>query len=344
MIAGQEGARWLLLVHQIPPKPDYFRVKVRRRLLRLGALALKSTVYVLPKMEETLEDFQWLRREISGEGGEALLCEAGLVEGMTDGGLESMFRRDRDADYSAIAADASAVLAHAGKRKSPVADRAAIGAAVARLRRRLRESVALDFFDANGRSRAEAAIASLADRLSSGADEPRMPRRDVDHVEAGRTWVTRRDVFVDRIASAWLIGAFIDPNAEFTFVSGPAYRPAPGELGFDMFEAEYTHVGDRCTFETLVERFGLQSDTALRSIAEVVHDIDIKDAKFARPEASGVGQLLSGIVRSTPEDAERLAKGAALFTSLYESFRDSTATRVTSARGKVRRRSKGRKR
>jgi hypothetical protein len=323
------GARWLLLVHQIPPKPDYFRVKVRRRLARLGAVAIKSTVYVLPLSPSALEDFQWLRREIVDEGGEAILCEAQLVEGITDAELEGLFRRDRDADYGAIAADAAVALARVRKRKLSVDERAEIETAVARLRRRLREVAELDFFESEGRSAAEHAIDALADRVSGFAGAQKVSVRNRERVETGGVWVTRRDVFVDRIASAWLIRTFVDAGAEFKFVSGTGYHPAPGELRFDMFEAEYTHVGDKCTFEVLLERFGLDGDAALRSIAEIVHDIDVKDEKFARPEAAGVEQLLSGISRGTPADAERLVRGGALFGSLYESFRDSTAIRMT---------------
>jgi len=322
--AAGARARWLVLVHQIPPKPDYFRVKVRRRLGRLGAVALKSTVYVLPGSEGSLEDFQWLRREIADEGGEAILCEAQLVEGISDAELESMFRRDRDADYAAISTEALAALAHTGKRRLTVAERAEIATAIARLRRRLREIVELDFFDANGRAAAEAAIASLSDRLSAVGTARKPAQRRAERVSAGSVWVTRRDVFVDRIASAWLIRTFIDPRAQFKFV-GTGYHPGRGELRFDMFEAEYTHAGDRCTFETLVERFGLEGDAALRSIAGIVHDIDVKDSKFARPEAFGVERILAGIVRSTPGDAERIEKGTALFSSLYESFRDGSS-------------------
>jgi hypothetical protein len=331
--AGEDGAhggaRWLLLVHQIPPKPDYFRVKVRRRLARLGAVALKSTVYVLPWSASTLEDFQWLRREIVDEGGGAILCETQLVEGITDAELEGLFRRDRDADYGTIAAEAATALARVRKRKLSVDERAEIEAAVARLRRRLREVADLDFFKSGGRSAAAHAIDALADRVNAGAGAQRVPERDRERIATGRVWVTRRDVFVDRIASAWLIRTFIDAGAEFKFVSGTGHRPARGELRFDMFEAEYTHVGDKCTFEVLLERFGLEGDAALRSIAEIVHDIDVKDEKFARPEAAGVEQLLSGIARGTPTDAERLVAGGALFKSLYESFRDSTAITMT---------------
>jgi len=142
----------------------------------------------------------------------------------------------------------------------------------------------------------------------------------VDRVAAGRTWVTRRDVFVDRIASAWLIRRFIDPRARFRFVAARGYQPGAEELRFDMFEAEYTHVGDACTFETLVARFGLR-DRALTHIAEIVHDIDCKDEKFERAEAAGVATLLRGITRRHEDDDARLERGAALFDDLYARFR-----------------------
>lgn len=325
--AAERRARWLLLVHQIPPKPDYFRVKVRRRLARLGAVALKSTVYVLPWSHQAVEDFQWLRREIVDEGGEAILCRAELVEGITDAELETLFRRDRDSDYEAITADAADALARIRKRKLSADERAEIETAAARLRRRLREAADLDFFGAPGRVAAERAIVALLAR-ANGAAEPRAAyARGRKQPPEGGVWVTRRDVFVDRIASAWLIRSFIDPGAEFKFVPGTGYRPEPAEIRFDMFEAEYTHMGDRCTFEVLLAHYGLESDAGLRTIAEIVHDIDLKDGKFARPEAPGIEQLLSGIARSTPGDAARLVVGGALFTSLYESFHGATAIR-----------------
>jgi hypothetical protein len=146
---------------------------------------------------------------------------------------------------------------------------------------------------------------------ASHAAGPVMP------VEAaqGRTWVTRTGIKVDRMASAWLIRRFIDPKAKFKFV--PAnYRPQERELRFDMSEAEFTHEGDQCTFEVLIRRFGLE-DPGLRHLAEIVHDIDLKDAKFGREEAAGIGQLVAGIAAAHAGDEERLARGAALFEDLY---------------------------
>jgi len=171
-------------------------------------------------------------------------------------------------------------------------------------------------------------VDGLSDRdveaLFRKAGEPRAVRRTRTGRRRGRmrgrTWVTRRGVFVDRIASAWLIKRFIDPAARFKFVAHEGYSPRKGELRFDMFEAEYTHEGDRCTFETLVRRFRLR-DAALRAISEIVHDIDCKDAKFGRAEATGVERLLAGVARKHATDATRLRLGAAVFDNLYQSSR-----------------------
>jgi hypothetical protein len=127
-------------------------------------------------------------------------------------------------------------------------------------------------------------------------------------------------VFVDRIASAWLIRRFIDPKARFKFTGSKTYQPRSGEVRFDMFEAEYTHEGDRCTFETILERAALR-DRALIAIAEIVHDIDCKDDKFGREEAAGVAAVVRGIVRANPDDGARLERGAAAFDDLYASLR-----------------------
>src|SRR3569623_2895737 len=208
--SGSRRARWLLLVHQIPPKPDYFRVKVRRRLARLGAVALKSTVYALPWSLETVESFQWLRREIVDEGGEAMLCEATLVEGISDEELEELFRKTRSADYGVIESDATTELARIRKRKPTAEERAELAAAIARLRRRLREVTEIDFFGCANRGAAERAIGALAERASGGAAPKSVPR-ELGPAPDGAVWVTRRGVFVDRIASAWQIRSVIAP-------------------------------------------------------------------------------------------------------------------------------------
>src|SRR5947207_11194029 len=146
---SNEG-RWLLLIHQLPPKPDYFRVKIWRRLQRVGAVAVKNSVYVLPKSDSTLEDFQWILREITEGGGDASLCEAGFVEGLTDTQIESLFRAARDADYATITEDARDLAKKLRPRRG-VDSGSDLGGSVSKLRNRLSEIVAIDFFDSLGR-------------------------------------------------------------------------------------------------------------------------------------------------------------------------------------------------
>jgi hypothetical protein len=244
---SDERCRWLLLIHQLPPTPNYLRVKVRRRLRRLGAVALKQTVYVLPNTDEALEDLQWLRQEIDSAGGSAIIAESRFVEGISDEEIAAALAGER--------ADSSTTSVQAAP----------------------------------------------------------------DHVSPGRTWVTRADVHVDRIASAWLIRRFIDPKARFKFVPARGYTPRRGELRFDMTGAEYTHVAEDCTFQTLVKRFHLR-EPALVALGEIVHDIDCKDEAFKRPETSGIQSLVRGIVRTTTDDLARIERGAAMLDDLYQSF------------------------
>jgi hypothetical protein len=313
------AARWLLLLHQLPAKPAYLRVKVWRRLQGIGAVAVKNAVYALPATVEAQEDFEWLLREITQGGGEAIVCEARLVEGLTDQEVRALFDRARDEDYEELAKELRALTA--GLADDPPPERRAEAKAqLARLKARLAQIAAIDFFGADGREVAEGLLHELEGRLRE-KEPPAQPAAGPGLGELrGRTWVTRTGVHVDRIASAWLIRRFVDPEPRFKFVPAKGYVPEPGELRFDMFEAEFTHEGDRCTFEVLLARLGLK-EPALRAIAEIVHDIDLKDGKFGRPEADGIKTLIAGICAATGNDEERLARGGAVFEDLYSHFR-----------------------
>jgi hypothetical protein len=310
--------RWLLLIHQIPPRPAYLRVKVGRHLQRIGAVAIKNSVYALPRDEETQEDFQWVLREVVKGGGDASIVEARLVEGLSDEQLVALFQSAREADYREVAAQAREVASSFPRRGAPPENRRAeVANQLARLRQRLAELEAIDYFGAPGREIAAGVVSGMEARMRP-TTESRGSERSTLRAEEhrGRTWVTRAGIKVDRMASAWLIRRFIDPEARFKFVPAKGYEPRPGELRFDMFEAEFTHEGDLCTFEVLLERFGLR-EPALRAIAEIVHDVDVKDAKYGREEAPGVGQVVAGIAAAHPEDEARLARGAAVFEDLY---------------------------
>jgi hypothetical protein len=310
--------RWILLIHQIPPRPAYLRVKIGRHLARIGAVAIKNSVYALPQGDETQEDFQWVLREVVKGGGDASIVEARFVDGLSDDQVTGLFQVAREADYRELAEQARAVAAGLPRRGPPPENRRVeVANQIARLRQRLTELDAIDFFGAPGREVAEGLVAGMEAHMKPSV-EPHEARRPALKREEyrGRTWVTRTGIKVDRMASAWLIRKFIDPDASFKFVPAKGYEPARGELRFDMFEAEFTHEGDLCTFEVLCERFGL-ADAALRAIAEIVHDVDVKDAKYGREEAPGVGQVVAGIAAAHPEDEARLARGAALFEDLY---------------------------
>jgi hypothetical protein len=317
-MANASDERWLLLIHQIPPKPNYLRVKIGRRLQRLGAVAIKNSVYALPSSDQAQEDLQWVLREIVDSGGEGSICESRFVDGLTDTQVEALFNAARDADYEAVLKEARAAGEGRGEAD---ADASALAA---RLRRRLAAVAAIDFFGASTRFGAESAVAAIEERVRAmSTREPQAatssPTSHID-VSGGRTWVTRRGIHVDRMASAWLVRRFIDPAARFKFVSGKGYEPDPGELRFDMFEAEFTHSGDCCTFEVLLTEFSL-SDPALRPIAEIVHDIDLKEDKFGREETRGIDRLIAGIAMTHREDEMRLSRAAAVFDDLYEYFK-----------------------
>jgi hypothetical protein len=281
-------------------------------------------VYVLPAGDRHFEDFQWIRTEIIDGGGDASICRAAFVDGLTDEEVRHLFHATRAADYREIA-DAARALQPAG-RVRPSTGRGTRMARVpdeelAKLRKRLAAVSAIDFFDTPERARAQEAIDALAAALAPAREPSTAGRagRLEPRTYRGRTWVTRSGVFVDRIASAWLIRRFIDRDARFRFVSGAQDRRRKGEVRFDMFEAEFTHEGDRCTFETLVRRFGLD-EPALAAIAEVVHDIDLTDRKFARDDASGVERVLAGIAAAHADDVTRLALGAQVFDALYAAY------------------------
>jgi hypothetical protein len=307
-----------LLIHQIPPKPPYLRTKVAKRLSRLGAVPVKNSVYMLPATDAALEDLEWVRKEVVAGGGEAFVVEGRFVQGLTEAETEMLFRTARDADYHTLADELRPTIATT-KRRKKLDDglRAEITALLDRGRKRFEEIVAIDFFAASGREVVAGLLGELSSKLTGGSEPKNNGLTIADYRR--RTWVTRQNIHVDRIACAWLIRRFIDPEARFRFVPGKTYEPRNGELRFDMFDAEFTHEGDKCSFEVFVERFGLR-DPGLRAIAEIVHDIDLKDGKFGRADAEGVARVITALAGSAKDDDDRVARGSALFEDLHRLY------------------------
>jgi hypothetical protein len=231
-----------------------------------------------------------------------------------------LFNAARATDYEAIAADARTLAAALAASPEPGL-RADGKIRLSRLKANVQQLATIDFFGADGRERVEGLLQQIETMLQ---EESSRPERTTIQAEdgigplQGRVWVTRQGVHVDRIASAWLIRRFIDPEARFKFVPGKGYRPQPGELRFDMFEGEFTHEGDCCTFEVLLARMGL-TDPALSAIAEIVHDIDLKDGKFGRPESPGIATLIDALAIAAA-DEQRIERGSAIFDDLHRYF------------------------
>jgi hypothetical protein len=308
--------RWILLIHSLPPQPNYLRVKIGRRLQKLGAVAVKNSVYALPRSEGSREDLEWVAHEISSDGGEASLCESRFIGGLTDDAIEQQFRVARQRDYLEVSKQARRLVERVSAKR-----RAQTESVLARLKKRLEEIVAIDYFAAPGRMELEALLQAAEEKLRPprAADPRAVPDLPSLQSVRGRTWVTRQGIHVDRIASAWLIRRFIDPEAKLKYVEAKGYRPAAGELRFDMFDAEFTHQGDLCTFEVLLDRWGAD-DQALRHIAEMVHDIDLRDAKFGRDETSGFTALVNGICLQHREDRARLEAGCTMLDAFYRAL------------------------
>jgi hypothetical protein len=303
----------LLLLVGLPPTPSSLRVRVWRRLRALGAAPLKRSAYLLPDNADRYEDFQWLAQEIQREGGEATLVRVRQIENMADADLLRLFHEPRNADYRQLAGRYRKLLPTLDRKSEAAQARAQTE--LLRLQKDHRRIRDIDFFDAPG----GAEVRRLEEAIAMRIRRPETTRRDnaptLDlGALRGRRWVTRPRPHVDRIASAWLIKRFIDPDAVFVFAE-PAEFPADA-IPFDAPGVELSHHGEDCTFETLVRRAGLR-DRRLRRLAEIVHEADLRDGKYPHEEARGIDAAIRALLAASPDDHQVLGHGTALFEGLY---------------------------
>jgi hypothetical protein len=332
---------WILLIHQLPPRPTNLRVRIWRKLQKLGAIAIKNSVYLLPANEKTHEDFQWLKQEIESAGGEAAVFRAGSVEGATDEEIISAFRSARDAEFAALTAEFDGLTGTTreqsrAKHLSP-ARLAAHETELDKLHGELERVIANDFFEAKGRADAisayERSVKAIrlsqepSKKMSTALRKPGM--LSVADFQ-NRRWVTRRNLHIDRLASAWLISRFIDKRPRFHFIADD--EPVEGAIPFDMFDAEFTHHGEDCTFETMLKRFGLTDIQGLQHLAQIVHDIDLRDDKFNRLEAAGLNAIINGLSDSLRDDRKLLQQSIVIFDGLFTLFAKERDNNERSAR------------
>jgi hypothetical protein len=303
---------WLVFSYSLPSKAQSSpRVALWRRLRRLGAISPTGGIHLLPAREECLEAFQWLAEEVQQAKGEALVMHVDQFEGLSDVDLIERFRQARAGDYAELEAQAQALEKSVRARLNPE-ERARLQEALSRLQRRHADVVRVDFFDAPEGSLVASRLARLEQALLpreattvSVAPAPLAAYRNA-------RWVTRPRPHVDRLACIWLIRRFINPAAVVRY----SPTPEPDEVAFDMSGGEFTHRGHLVTFETMVAAFALD-DPVLQMMAEIVHEIDLRDGRYGRPETAGVDAILKGWLLARFEDAALEAHGIALFEGLY---------------------------
>jgi hypothetical protein len=317
--------RWLLFFYSLPSKPVGNRLKIWRKLSQLGAVSFKGSAYLLPDKEENYETLQWLGSEVISRGGEVDLVRADRFEFMPEEEIIHLFNRSREKEYQPIAETLETVERGLLNFKQGGAfNPKKLFEDFTRLVKDFEAVRKVDFFCSKKGTALEKRIKTVQETVKNFANNEKVKtakllesRHRQDY--RGKIWVTRKRPYVDRMASAWLIRKFIDPEAVFKFIGeGEGFLSKGGRVAFDLKNGEFTHYGDLCTFEVLIKSFGLK-DYALKKMAEVVHQIDLKDEKYPAPEAKGVEEILKGIRRTTGNDQEMLEKGMALFEMLYVS-------------------------
>lgn len=308
----KSAVHWLLLLYALPTPRNAERVNLWRKLKKFGAVQLKTSGYVLPDEPRHLERFQWLARQIQDAGGEATLIRVAEIDRVSSNEVITIFNDTRARDYKELAAVCQDTLVRHKKKKAPE-----LAEELAKLNQRFRDIKEIDYFNSPAAHDAQMWLGRLDKILASHKGPAHLQKLDASQF-LGKTWLTRPRPGIDRAGSAWLIRKFIDPKAEFVFDMDPAKHPKA--LPFDMAEAEFSHHGEDCTFETLVRRFVI-CDKAVQRMAEMVHDADLEDAKFGRPECLGINAVLTGWARSGSTDAELLAKGIDCFEGLYQQLR-----------------------
>ncbi len=316
---------WVVFSYSLPSAGRSSpRVAVWRRLRALGAVSPKGGVHVLPARDECVEAFQWLAQEVEQVKGEALLMRVERFEGLSDAHLITLFQEARKEDYAALDARAASLekTLTSSRRRDP-RDDAQARDLLARLRREHAEITRIDFFDSPTGAQVASRLARIEEALSPARsdDTPVAPAA----LSAYRTkrWVTRPSPHVDRLACAWLIRRFINPRAVIRYSDAPL----ADEVAFDMSQMSqgpFSHHGNLCTFETMVRAFKLD-DPAVGAIAEIVHEIDLRDGRYVRPEVPGIDAVLRGWMSRA--DADREAHGVALFDGLYGALSQTTSRR-----------------
>jgi hypothetical protein len=301
---------WILLLYALPKGKGPQRVALWRQLRRYGCLALNTSAYILPDRSSCHEHLQWLAKRILDEGGEATVSKVLVIEGLDDQEIQKRFNAQRNAEYVELLKEASALR----KRKGFPAP---LLRKFDRLKHLAKQAREIDYFNASKGRDLDDVLRQLEEELRGTSQKDTAPVLEAKHY-LNKVWITRPNPEIDRCASAWLIRKFIDPKATFQFTAQKVRRGAA--VTFDMLDADFTHQGDSCTFETLCQRFGI-NDPIITQIAEMVHDADLEDEKFDRKEAVGIDLMLKGLAQMKKSSDEILAAGISAVEALFHALK-----------------------
>lgn len=324
-VTQKKYSGWLLFFYSAPSKPVSNRMKIWRKLIGAGAVQMKGAVYILPFNDEHYEFLQWLVSEVAGMKGEAGFASVERVETMKDAEIRDLFNEQRSKAYHPVGKGIDELERKLSsiQKGSKTQNIKSIFEQLSRLTKDFEDIHTVDFFSTSEGTALQQRIKRVRSQVNelSGTEmtgeKPKVIVLKLIGDYKGKIWMTRKRPFVDRMASAWLIKRFIDRNAVFDFIDEKDMETiGKGYVTFDIRGGEFTHAGDLCTFEAMVKAFRLK-DKALRKITEIVHELDMKDGKYAVPEARGIEGILAGLRKSVKDDAELLEKGMAVFEMLY---------------------------
>jgi hypothetical protein len=321
--------KWLVFSYTVPAKNPNVRVKAWRRLQAVGAVQLKSSLYVLPFSEANYEHLQWLSREVEDLGGEAVFFRCPAVENLTDEEIQVRFGQTRDEDYAELQEELQGLAKNLEFGTLDQEEKAReLQAGLKKFTRKYQAIREIDFFPTGQGERTAMLLASLEERrqILSGATVKATPASRAKKEDyQGKTWVTRKRPYIDRLASFWLVRRFLDPDAKLAFISPrEKMRQDPELVYFDMAGAAFTHREGLITFEVLAVTFGLE-DPGLAQLVALVRAIDLKEDLGGNEEAKTLKDLMDGLLSITPDDQELVGRALFLFDALYATYKGRIA-------------------
>lgn len=317
---------WLVFTYSLPSgQSSSARVALWRRLKRIGAVSPKSGVFILPDRDDCLESFQWLAQEIQQSKGEALVMLVERFEGLSEKQVIMFFHNARKKDYDELLTDAKALQKEVGKTKVPDQSK---HDRLEKLCKRFAEITEVDFFKSPHAAPIQELLGKIEAALYPCVEEAlAIPKLNIKDYK-GQVWITRPRPYVDRLACAWFIRCFIDAKATIRYGN----TPKQDELSFDMKEAVFGHRGNLCSFEVMMRSFGIEG-AAIKAMAEIIHEIDLRDGKYHRPETEGIELVLKGWRQSDIPDDELEARGLLFFEGVYNALSSAkapnSATKIT---------------